>query len=111
VISLKPVTRADAGVLASARTGLVGGHLSAITYRYLPPADGSGYAGGADGVDADLAAVVLDLGDRGRRTITWATDGELHGISILMTSRTPTSSLSPSRPAAARRGETTSVVS
>lgn len=80
---LKPVTRADVGALALATTGLVGAHLSAVTYRYLPPADESGYAGGGDGVDADLAAIVLDLGDRGHRTITWAMNGELHGIAIL----------------------------
>jgi hypothetical protein len=83
VIVPKPVTRADVGALASATMGLVGAHLKAVSYRYLPPAGGSAYAGGGDGVDADLAAVVLDLGDRGRRTITWAMEGELHGISIL----------------------------
>ncbi|HWH96613.1 MAG TPA: hypothetical protein VNT03_22310, partial [Baekduia sp.] len=31
----------------------------------------------------DVSAVVLDLGDRGRRTITWAMAGELEGLSIL----------------------------
>lgn len=83
MIALKPVTRAGAGALASATTGIVGAHLRAVNYHYLPPVDGSGYAGGGDGVDADLVAVVLDLGDRGHRTITWAMDGELEGISIL----------------------------
>jgi hypothetical protein len=83
VIALQPVTRADVGVLTSAAAGIIGARLSAVIYHYLPPADGPGYAGGGDGVDADVAAVVLDLGDRGRRTITWAMQGELEGISIL----------------------------
>ena len=77
---IEPITRVDADVLTSV---FVGAQLGVVTYRYLPPADASGYVGGGEGLDADLAAVVLDLGNRGRGTITWAMDSDLHGISVL----------------------------
>ena len=83
MIALPPVTRADAGNLASAAAGIIGARLTAVIYHYLPPVDGSAYAGGGDGVDADLTAIVLDLEERGLRTITWAMEGELEGISVL----------------------------
>ena len=54
-----------------------------MTYRYLPPADGPAFAGGGEGFDADLTAVVLDLADRGSTIITWAMQGELEGLALL----------------------------
>lgn len=74
-----PITRADCGLPAS----LTGAQLSGVTYHYLPPADGTHYAGGEKGVDCDLAAVDLDFGDRGTTAITWAMVGELEGLAIL----------------------------
>ena len=74
-----PITRADCAALASLKDA----RLSGVTYHYLPPADGTHYAGGEEGVDCDLAAVELDLGDRGTTAITWAMAGELEGLAIL----------------------------
>lgn len=74
-----PVTRADCAALAS----LKGARLSGVTYHYLPPVDGTYYAGGEMGVDCDLAAVELGFGDSGITAITWAMDGELEGLGIL----------------------------
>jgi hypothetical protein len=71
------------GVIASSATGFVGARLGAVTHHYLAPADGCGYSGGGDGVDADIAAVVLDVADRGRRTMTWAMEGGLEEIAVL----------------------------
>jgi len=62
---------------------LKGARLSGVTYHYLPPADGTYYTGGEKGVDCDLAAVNLDLGDRGTTAITWAMAGQLEGLAIL----------------------------
>jgi GNAT superfamily N-acetyltransferase len=74
-----PITRADCATLASLKDA----RLSGVTYHYLPPADGTYYAGGEEGVDCDLAAVDLHLGDRGTMAITWAMAGELEGLAIL----------------------------
>lgn len=78
-ISPTPITRADCAALVS----LKGAQLTGVTYHYLPPADGTYYVGGEKGVDCDLAAVVLNLGDRGTTAITWAMSGELEGLAIL----------------------------
>lgn len=75
----EPVTRADLVALASLKHA----RLSGVTYHYLPPVDGTCYAGGEKGVDCDLAAVDLHLGDRGTTSITWAMAGELEGLAIL----------------------------
>lgn len=80
---MQPVIRTDAGTLASVATEMAGARLRSVTYHHLPPAHTSEYAGGGDGVDADVTAVVLDLGEHGRRTITWAMAGEVEGIAIL----------------------------
>jgi len=74
-----PITRADCAGLSSLKDA----RLSGVTYYYLPPANGADYAGGEKGVDCDLAAVDLDLGDRGKTVITWAMAGELEGLGIL----------------------------
>jgi hypothetical protein len=79
----RPFARADLNALTSEHSGIVGACLAAVSYRYLPPIDGSGYGGGGERVDGDIAAVVLDLGERGLRTITWAMDGALEGLAIL----------------------------
>jgi hypothetical protein len=76
---LRPVTRS--GILAPAR--IVGAQLAAVTYRYLPSDATSAYVGGGEGVDDDLSAVVLDLGERGRTTITWAMEDDVEGLAIL----------------------------
>lgn len=75
----KPITRAECAALAS----LKGARLSGVKYHYLSPADGAYYDGGEEGVDCDIAAVVLDLGERGTTSITWAMAGELEGLAIL----------------------------
>jgi hypothetical protein len=59
VIRLPPVTRED----AATATALVGARLAGVTYHYLMPLEGPPYAGGGDGVDADLSAVYLDFVD------------------------------------------------
>jgi hypothetical protein len=74
-----PITRAGCAALRSLKDA----RLSGVAYHYLPPADGAYYAGGEEGVDTDLAAVVLHLGDRGTTTITWAMSGEIEGLAIL----------------------------
>ncbi|KAA3607479.1 MAG: hypothetical protein DWQ01_14920 [Planctomycetota bacterium] len=74
-----PFTRADCARLASLKDA----RLSGVTYHYLPPVDGMYYTGSEKGVDCDLAAVDLDLGDRGTTAITWAMTGELEGLGIL----------------------------
>jgi hypothetical protein len=81
---IEPATRSDFGNLASVETGIVGARLSAVTYHYLPPVWGPEFAGGGSGADCDISAVVLDLGGRGRRTITWATiKDDMQGLAIL----------------------------
>jgi hypothetical protein len=62
---------------------MVGARLSGTRYHFLPPAGGGGYFGGGDGVDAQLTALELDLGEHGSWTITWAMEGELEGLSLL----------------------------
>jgi hypothetical protein len=79
--SLLPATRADAAVL----TAVVGARLGAVEYRYLPWGDPPEYTGGGAGVDIDLAAVVLELEERGRFTVTWAMTGPLEGLALLGT--------------------------
>jgi hypothetical protein len=73
------MTRSDCDPLAY----IEGARLSGVTYHYLPPPDESGYSGGQTGVDCDLAAVELDLGERGTTTITWAMSGPFEGLAIL----------------------------
>lgn len=75
----EPITRADCAGPASLKDA----RLSGVGYHYLPPANGAYYAGGENGVDCDLAAVELHLGDRGTMAITWAMSGELEGLGIV----------------------------
>jgi hypothetical protein len=79
MINLTPVTRSDCDSLAH----IDGARLSGVTYHYLPPPDESGYSGGEIGVDCDLAAVELDLGERGTATITWAMSSTFEGLAVL----------------------------
>lgn len=74
-----PITRRDRAALVS----LEGARLSRVAYHHLPPADGMLYGGGDKGVDHMLAAIDLDLGDRGTAAITWAMAGDLEGLAIL----------------------------
>ncbi len=81
--AIKPLTRAVAEAPKSVVADFVEARLSSVTYHYLPSAAGPAFAGGNEGVDSDVTAVVLDLGERGHRTVTWAMNGELEGLSIL----------------------------
>ena len=78
-----PMEKPQFDSIASGENGIVGSHLSAVRYHYLPAADEAGYPGAGEGVDSDISAVVLEFGDRGRRTITWAMQREVQGLSIL----------------------------
>ncbi len=80
-MEIKPLIRDADGMLALRQ--ILDSELTAVSYRYLPSAEGAEYHGGSDRVDADLTAVILELGGRGRRTITWAMEGELEGIAVL----------------------------
>lgn len=83
VIAPRPVKRTDAEALEEGVAGMVGARLSAVRYHFLPPQGSGRYSGGGDGVDADLTAVVLDLGEFGSWTITWAMEDELEGLAVL----------------------------
>jgi hypothetical protein len=74
-----PVTRADAEGLSA----LIGAKLAAVSYHYLPPAEGPAYVGGEDGFDADITAVVLEFAHQRPTTITWAMLGDMEGLAFL----------------------------
>jgi hypothetical protein len=74
-----PTKRSDLAALEF----LLGKPIAAISYHYLFPAGGKQYAGGEQGLDSDLAAVVLDLGSHGTVLITWAMIGEWQGLVII----------------------------
>lgn len=79
VTSTTPITRADRHELSF----LQGARVTGVTYHYLPPADEENYCGGGEGVDADLSAIELDLGEQGAATITWAMSDELEGLTVM----------------------------
>jgi hypothetical protein len=83
VTKLHPVRKATEADLRTAAAKMIGGCLSAVTYHYLPHADGPGFVGGRRGVDADVTAVRLEFADRDSWIVTWAMQGELEGLAIL----------------------------
>lgn len=79
----KPLDEASLARSATASRGIVGARLAGVTYHYLVPRESDDYVGGGQGLDADLVSVVLDLGERGCQTITWAMGGRSEGLVIL----------------------------
>jgi hypothetical protein len=79
MVTFIPIKRADSAVLDI----LQGARLAGVNYRYLPWEDGKGYTSGQEGIDDDIAAVVLDLADRGRVVVTWAMTGPLEGLTLM----------------------------
>jgi hypothetical protein len=75
--SITPIKRSDSAALMF----LKGARLLGVTYHYFPSTVRKGYIGG-NGVDDELTAVVLDLGDHGRMAFTWAMVGELEGLAV-----------------------------
>jgi hypothetical protein len=62
---------------------LMGARLAGVTYRYLPGLDTEEYEGREPGVDGDIAAVMLDLGDRGGYALTWSMDRFQQALALL----------------------------
>lgn len=73
-----PITRMDVPVLECWKGAILHG----VEYYYLPPLDSTGYAGEGELIDVDLAAVVVDFGEGGKWTISWAMDGEFEGLAV-----------------------------
>ncbi|MEZ0260241.1 MAG: hypothetical protein ACAH80_04485 [Alphaproteobacteria bacterium] len=79
MVTFIPIKRADSAVLDILKDA----RLAGVTYRYLPWGEEKGYTSGHEGVDDDIAAVVLDLADRGKVVVTWAMTGALEGLTLL----------------------------